>query len=192
MSRPRGRAIAARTPSAVISRKTTRSTGLSPSASFSRSQVSTCQAIASPSRSGSVARISPSESPSAARIAPSARAARRPAVSYTIAKPSSGVTEPAFAGRSRTWPWQASTRQPRPRNRSTVRALAGDSTTTTRTPRLTARPDRRHRRPPRARPAPEPAFAASPRGRGLSSDPSRHRPACRPSAGAHPLRAGLR
>ena len=64
--------------------------------------------------------------------------------------------------------------------------------------RLTARLDRRHRRPPRARPAhlasavPEPAFAASPRGRGLCSDLSRHRPACRPSAGAHPLHAGLR
>ena len=59
MSMPRGRAIASRTASRVISWNATRRTGRSPSASRSRSQRSTCHAIASPSRSGSVARTRP-------------------------------------------------------------------------------------------------------------------------------------
>ena len=61
--------------------------------------------------------------------------------------------------------------------------LGRDLTTTSHTPRLTAY---------LAIAAPEPAFAADRRGRGLFSDPSRHRPACRPSAVVHPLHAGLR
>ena len=75
----RGRVIASRTASAVISWKTTRCTGLSPMAPRTRSQVRTSQAIASPSRSGSVARIRLSAVSSAAAIARSARTARLPA-----------------------------------------------------------------------------------------------------------------
>ena len=76
---PRGRVIASRTASCVISWKTTLCTGLSPIASRACSQVRTSQAIASPSRSGSVARIRLSAFSSAAAIACSARTARLPA-----------------------------------------------------------------------------------------------------------------
>ena len=54
MSSARGHAIASRSASGVISWKRTRSTGFSAIASLSPSQVSTCHAITSPSRSGSV------------------------------------------------------------------------------------------------------------------------------------------
>ena len=108
MSIPRGRSIAARTASFVTSWNATRRTGLPWSASFSCSQLSTCQAIASPSRSGSVASTSPSASASAAAILPMVCAALRP-VRYTIAKSRAGSTEPSFAGRSLTWPRVANT-----------------------------------------------------------------------------------
>ena len=103
MSSSRGRASAVRTAAGVTSRKATRWTGFSPIASRSASQVSTCQAIASPSRSGSVASTRVSAPASARATAPSVRAAPRP-VSVTIAKPSSGFTEPGFAARSQTCP----------------------------------------------------------------------------------------
>ena len=76
MSISRGLAIAARTASAVTSWNTTRRTGLSPKAPRSRSQASTCQAMASPSRSGSVASTRLSASRSAAATARSAGTAR--------------------------------------------------------------------------------------------------------------------
>ena len=75
---PRGRASASRTAPGVTSWKTARRTGFWPTAPLSLSQPSTCQAIASPSRSGSVARISPSPASSARAIALSARNARLP------------------------------------------------------------------------------------------------------------------
>ena len=69
MSIPRGRVIAFRTASCVTSWKTILCTGLSPMASRARSQVRICQAIASPSRSGSVAKIRLSAFSSATAIA---------------------------------------------------------------------------------------------------------------------------
>src|SRR6516165_9056528 len=47
-----------------------------------------------------------------------------------MAKSSSGRTEPSFAGRSRTWPKEASTLKESPRYLLIVLALEGDSTTT--------------------------------------------------------------
>ena len=114
MSRFRGRDKAVRTAVGVTSWKATRWTGTSPMASRSVSHSSTCQAIASPSRSGSVASTRLSAFASAFATAASVRAARLP-LSVTMEKPSSGLTEPAFAGRSRTWPRVAITRYSRPR-----------------------------------------------------------------------------
>ena len=74
----RGCASAVRTACRVTSWKATRCTGFSPSASRSRSQLTTCQGIASPSRSGSVASTRVSARRSAFAIAPSVRAARLP------------------------------------------------------------------------------------------------------------------
>ena len=101
MSISRGRASAVRTAAGVTSWNATRCTGTSPTASRSVSQLRTCQAIASPSRSGSVASTRVSAFASAFATAASVRAARLP-VSVTMEKPSSGFTEPALAGRSRT------------------------------------------------------------------------------------------
>ena len=166
MSTPRGLSSAARTASSVTSWKVARSTLLSPIASRSVSQSSTCQAIASPSRSGSVARTSPSAPASARAIAPSVRAAPRP-VSVTMAKPSSGFTDPAFEGRSETWPRVAKTRHDGPSQAPIVFALAGDSTTTTSRPRRPVPPPTS-----RARRIPFPAMARPPHG-GPRSCPGR-------------------
>jgi len=70
--------------------------------------------MASPSRSGSVARTTSLARAAAAAMAPTADAARGEA-SQDMAKPASGETEPALAGRSRTWPYVASTVLPGPR-----------------------------------------------------------------------------
>ena len=87
----------------VMALNTTRCTGLSLSAPFFFKTSSTCQEMASPSRSGSVARISRSAS-----FRASAMSARRLAdlvsTSQDMAKSSSGRTEPSLAGKSRTWP----------------------------------------------------------------------------------------
>ena len=73
-----GRASAVRTPAGVTSWKATRCTARSPTASCSRSQLSTFQAIALPSRSGSVASTRASARLSAFAIAPGVRAAPLP------------------------------------------------------------------------------------------------------------------
>ena len=84
--------------------KTTRSTAVSfftalrPVSASSR-----CQEIASPSRSGSVARMS---LPSVFSASAMARMCfwLSGATSHFISKSWSGSTEPSLAGRSRTWP----------------------------------------------------------------------------------------
>src|SRR6185369_15232172 len=127
-SRPRGFFIASVTALLVIALKVTRWT-FDGSAFFCRSTSCTCQLIASPSRSGSVARINVS-----AFFASSAIAFicfdRSGETCHCMAKPSAGSTDPSLGGRSRTCPNEASTRCPLPRYFSMVFALAGDSTTT--------------------------------------------------------------
>ena len=73
-----------------------------------------CQLMASPSRSGSVASTTSDARVAAAAMAATAALARG-ADSQAIAKPASGETDPALAGRSRTWPYVASTVAPGPR-----------------------------------------------------------------------------
>ena len=126
----RGRISASRTAARVTSWNAARRTGRPPIASRASSQSSTCQAMASPSRSGSVASTSSSALPSARAIAPSVLCAPLPA-SKAIAKPSPGSTEPAFAGRSRRWPRVAIALEEGPSQPPMVLAFAGDSTTTT-------------------------------------------------------------
>jgi hypothetical protein len=87
----------------VISWKTTRLTSLSLSPLFWLSSSRTCQEIASPSRSGSVARKSWSEFLRAWAMARSCLW-ESGETSQFIAKSSSGRTEPSLEGRSRTWP----------------------------------------------------------------------------------------
>ena len=77
----RGWAIARRTAAGVTSWNATRSTVWSTSAPRASSHPSTCHAMASPSRSGSVASTRAPAPARLARMRPSARAARRPAVS---------------------------------------------------------------------------------------------------------------
>src|SRR5690348_466887 len=108
--------------------KVTRWTSLG-SAFLLRSTSWTCQLIASPSRSGSVARIKVSAFLASSVIALSCFA-RSGETCHSMSKPCSGSTEPSFGGRSRTWPKEASTRCPLPRYFSIVFAFAGDSTTT--------------------------------------------------------------
>ena len=87
-----------------------------------------CHEMASPSRSGSVARMIASARfalEMSSRTTPSlARSAQR------IAKSSSGTTEPLFSTRSRTWPYDATTVYPGPKYVCTFVAFAGDSTMT--------------------------------------------------------------
>ena len=87
----------------VMALNTTRCT-LAPFNAFLRLSTSnTCQEMASPSRSGSVARIRVS-----APLSASAMSLRRLAdlgsTSQVMAKSWSGCTEPSLDGRSRTWP----------------------------------------------------------------------------------------
>ena len=109
MSIWRGLAIACVTAFLVIALKTTRSTSvpfftaLRPVSASSR-----CHEIASPSRSGSVARISFWSSFSASAIARMCLALSG-ATSHFIWNAFSVSTEPSFAGRSRTCPYDAST-----------------------------------------------------------------------------------
>ena len=104
----RGCAIASSTACLVMALKTTRLTGWPFTAFFWRRISSTCQEIASPSRSGSVARISPSASFIALEMSAS-RFAEAESTAHDMAKSSSGRTEPSLAGRSRTWPNEART-----------------------------------------------------------------------------------
>src|SRR3954464_5529788 len=62
-------------------------------------------------------------------MSPTGRAARSLS-SQSMAKSSSGRTEPSFGGRSRIWPTEAITVKSLPRYLLIVFALAGDSTIT--------------------------------------------------------------
>ena len=72
-------------------------------ARFFLSTSSTCQLMASPSRSGSVARIR-REAPFSAVAMSDRRFEALASTSQSMAKSSSGRTLPSLAGRSRTWP----------------------------------------------------------------------------------------
>jgi hypothetical protein len=87
---------------------TTRSILWSFIARFSFRTSSTCQEIASPSRSGSVARISLS-APFSALAMSLSRPAALGSISQIIWKLASGSTDPFLAGRSLTWPKEART-----------------------------------------------------------------------------------
>src|SRR5207342_493898 len=123
----RGLAIASLIARGVISVNTTRCRVLSLSRPRSLRISAMCQLIASPSRSGSVARNSASADLAALAIAStcfwffSIR-------SYRMAKPLAGSTAPSFGTRSRTWPYEARTVKSLPRYLLIVLALAGDST----------------------------------------------------------------
>src|SRR3954449_1361045 len=125
----RGFAKASRIASGVISENVTRRalSGSTPAAS------ATCQAIASPSRSRSVARKTVSADFASLVIAATCFL-RSSEITYSGLKSCSTSTPslflPGFSGRSRTCPYEASTRYPGPRYRSIVRAFAGDSTIT--------------------------------------------------------------
>jgi hypothetical protein len=88
--------------------KVTRSTGTSFSTRRALSASRMCQEMASPSRSGSVARISLSAPFTAAAISDT-RLDALGSTSQIIAKSWSGSTEPSLAGRSRMWPNEAMT-----------------------------------------------------------------------------------
>ncbi len=92
----------------VISLNVTRLAPPLGSARLSFSHSSKCQLIASPSRSGSVARITLSARFAASRMAESCLA-RSADTSHAMAKSASGFTDPSRGGRSRTWPKLAST-----------------------------------------------------------------------------------
>ncbi len=104
----RGCFIASVTACLVMALNTTRSTVCDFSAFFSLSTCKTCQEIASPSRSGSVARISLS-APLTARAMSLSRFCALGSTSQSMRKSWSGSTEPLLAGRSRTWPNEART-----------------------------------------------------------------------------------
>ncbi len=87
----------------VIALNTTRCTSAPFTAFFFCSTSSTCQLIASPSRSGSVARIRRS-APFMASAMSLSRFAALGSTSQLMAKSSSGRTDPSLEGRSRTWP----------------------------------------------------------------------------------------
>ena len=96
--------MAVSTADLVMALKVTRCTSASlPMAFFFLRTSSTCQLMASPSRSGSVARITRS-APLAAAAMSLRRLAALASTSQSMAKSSSGRTLPSLAGRSRTWP----------------------------------------------------------------------------------------
>ncbi len=103
MSMSRGCFIASVTAALVMALKVTRWTVIPASAFLRFRTSSTCQEIASPSRSGSVARIRVS-APLAAVAISLRRLADLASTSQLMSKSSSGRTEPSLAGRSRTWP----------------------------------------------------------------------------------------
>src|SRR6476469_987961 len=127
MSISRGFSIAERTASGVISWNTTRLTGLS----CGFVAATRCQAIASPSRSGSVARIS-SLACSTDSLSSLTSLDLSRGIEYFGVKSCSSSTPVVLLGRSRMWPLEAVTEEPLTRYRSIVRALAGDSTITRR------------------------------------------------------------
>mmetsp|Transcript_8933 Transcript_8933/g.29581 ORF Transcript_8933/g.29581 Transcript_8933/m.29581 type:complete len:267 (+) Transcript_8933:244-1044(+) len=131
MSMGRGAAMAAVTAERVISPNVTRSTS-SPAGSARRcsSSCQTCHAMASPSRSGSIA----SSTRLARRVAAQMACITRPAPgasSNDMSKPASGRTDPGLDGSARTWPLHASSSYRSPTNLRMVEILAGDSTIST-------------------------------------------------------------
>jgi len=101
MSIWRGAAMASSTADFVMALKVTRCTSVSFSAFFLVRMSRTCQLMASPSRSGSVARMTRSDFFAASAIS-LIRLDALGSISHDIAKSSSGSTEPSFDGRSRT------------------------------------------------------------------------------------------
>ena len=93
--------MASSTAPLVMALKVTRWTSAVFSAFFLVSTSSTCQLIASPSRSGSVARMIRSAFFAASAIS-DRRFDARASTSQLMAKSSSGKTEPSLDGRSRT------------------------------------------------------------------------------------------
>src|SRR5882762_5237100 len=83
--------------------------------------------MASPSRSGSVARYILSAFPAALAIASTCFLFFSTSA-YFIWKLSAGSTAPSLASKSRTWPYEATISKPRPRYFLRVFALEGDST----------------------------------------------------------------
>ena len=123
-----GLAIASSMASLVISWNSTRWVG-----TVASIWSATCQAIASPSRSGSVARYT-ARAPRAAFLI-SLRVCVFPfIVTYSGRNPFSTSTPSFRVGRSRTWPMVAFTSNPRPRYLPIVLALVGDSTITSAPP----------------------------------------------------------
>ncbi len=111
----------------VISLKSTRRTRASPPSAPNSSEM--CQAIASPSRSGSVAMKTRSAF-LAARLMSERTLALPLMTSYWGRKPFSTSTPIFDLGKSFTWPTDAFTSKLRPRYFLMVLALAGDSTIT--------------------------------------------------------------
>ena len=104
----RGFFIASAMADGVMAWNTTRAMSLSASRPFSFRISSTCQEMASPSRSGSVARMSFSAPLSAFAMA--SMCFFDPGwICHFMVKSCSGSTDPSFGGRSRTWPKEAST-----------------------------------------------------------------------------------
>ena len=139
MSISRGCSNASSTACLVISWNTTRLGGLgflSQPAAACR-----CQEMASPSRSGSVAR-NMSDALAPASLRPFTRSRLSFMVRYLGANSSSVFTPSVDFGRSRTCPMDAATTYLLPRIWPTVRALAGDSTITSRLPAADGTPDR--------------------------------------------------
>src|SRR6266581_6529044 len=122
MSISRGDSSALRTASAVISWNSMRF------GDFSFRTSARCQAIASPSRSGSEARITFWRSFFVAEVSSLMVLRRLSTTSYRGLNPDSTSTAISFSGRSRTWPIEARTSKRSPRKRFRVLALAGDST----------------------------------------------------------------
>ena len=104
----RGCDIAFITASGVMALKVTRSTGTPFRARLALKASTICQEIASPSRSGSVARIRPSAPLTDFAISETCLAPFA-SISHFMAKSCSGSTEPSFGGRSRTCPNEART-----------------------------------------------------------------------------------
>src|SRR5213592_1722678 len=125
MSIARGSVRACCTARCVISLKVRRCSGRRLPLSAS----ARCQAIASPSRSGSGARNTLDAVFAASLIFASAWFLVRIGT-YSGSKSFSRSTPSLLLGRSMMWPFEATTVKPRPRNLVSVRDLVGDSTIT--------------------------------------------------------------
>ncbi len=131
MSISRGSFMAARIACLVTALKATRLTLRSFLRAFFCSRICRmCQEMASPSRSGSVARINLS-APLTASVISFMIFWDLASTSQCISKSLSGSTDPFFEGKSRTCPKDGMTLYPLPRYLLMVLAFAADSTITT-------------------------------------------------------------